>query len=226
MSSVVDRNLARRREIGNQRRERTRLRLLTAAAQVLAAHGEQKATIDDFVQAAGVARGTFYNYYKTVGELTDDLWMHIGHDPFLDIQQACESIISPAERLAAMTRLVLQVTERDTAWGWVVFAMSADKEIVNDELLSFPRPILEQGQDCGEFRIDDLIAATDLTVSTIRGAMQRMLNEQREAQYPVAICRLLLRALGVTKTETERIVKQALPSLIEKIMPIKHAQSS
>ncbi len=49
----------RRQEIGLERRERTRQKLLMAAARVVAELGEKKSTIDDFIQAAGVARGKF-----------------------------------------------------------------------------------------------------------------------------------------------------------------------
>lgn len=212
-STAVDLNLSRRREIGLERRERTRMRLLIAAARVLAEHGEQKATIDDFVQAAGVARGTFYNYYRTVNALVDDLWTYIGHDPFLEIQQACVALTSPAERLIATTRLVLEVAERDEAWGWVVYSMSASDETVNDDLLSFPRPVLEAGLEVGDFRFEHLVAANDLTVSTIRGALYRVLCEERTGDYAIAICKLLLGALGVRKAEVNRILSQPLPEM-------------
>ena len=226
MTTAVDENLARRREIGHQRRERTRLRLLTAAARVLAEYGEQKATIDDFVHAAGVARGTFYYYYRTVDELIDDLWLHIGHDPFVEIQDACASISSPAERLTALTRLVFDVTAHNNAWGWVVFAMSASDETVNADLLSFPRPLIEEGQRCGEFRVEDSLAATDLTVSAVRGAMQRILCEERQNDYAIAICRLLLRTLGMNETEMERIVNLPLPPFGDLGDPVRQREQA
>lgn len=212
-TTVADLNLARRKEIGLERRERTRMRLLTAAARVLAEHGEKKATIDDFVRAAGVARGTFYNYYRTVSELVEDLWTYIGHDPFLAIQSACASIASPAERLIATTRLVLEVAERDEVWGWVVYSMSGSEETLNEELLSFPQPVLEAGLEDGEFRFEDIVAANDLTVSTIRGALHRILCEQRPNGYSAAVCKLLLRALGVTGAQATSIINQPLPDL-------------
>jgi AcrR family transcriptional regulator len=211
--SAVDLNLARRKEIGLERRERTRMRLLTAAARVLAEHGENKATIEDFAQAAGVTRGTFYNHYRTVTELVDDLWTYIGHDPFLAIQSACASIASPAERLIAVTRLVLEVGERDEVWGWVIYSMSGSNETVNEELLSFPQPVLEEGLGDGEFRYDDLIAANDMVVSTIRGALHRVLCEHRSNGYPAAVGKLILRALGVSKSQAASILRQPLPVL-------------
>lgn len=175
--------------------------------RVLGEHGEQKATIEDFVRAAEVSRGTFYNYYRTASDLLDDLWVHIGHDPFLAIQSACASIESPAERFVAKARLVLQVAEQDKTWGWVVYSLSRDKTTVNKDLLGYPRPDLKDGLRQGVFRFDDLDTANDLAVSTLRGALHAVLCEERPTDYAGAICKLLLHAFGVRTAEAGRIVK-------------------
>lgn len=208
----VSANLQRRKEIGAERRERTRAKLLAAAAVVLAEHGEQKATIDDFIQAAGVARGTFYNYYQTRGEILDDLWAEVGRDPFVGIQKACASIKDPAERLATKTRLVLKTAQDNSTWGWVVFALSLDITTVNADLLAFPRPDLEEGLRQGRFKFDEIHAAKDLVVGACRTALHALLTEERSADYPRAISALMLRSLGVSATEAQALVKRPLPT--------------
>lgn len=208
----VSANLQRRKEIGAERRERTRAKLLAAAALVLAEHGEQKATIDDFIQAAGVARGTFYNYYQTRGEILDDLWAEVGRDPFVGIQKACASIKDPAERLVTKTRLVLKTAQDNSAWGWVVFALSLDITTVNADLLAFPRPDLEEGLRKGRFKFDEIHAAKDLVVGACRTALHALLTEERSADYPRAISALMLRSLGVSATEAQALVKRPLPT--------------
>src|SRR5262249_6370216 len=118
--------ISRRAEIGRERRLRMRNRLIAAAARVIASHGSERATIETCIQAAGVARGTFYNHFKTREELLDALWTSIGHDPFLEIQNACSDLVDPAERFAAVTRLVLLRAADDPTWGWLIVALSAD----------------------------------------------------------------------------------------------------
>src|SRR5689334_20938358 len=110
----------RRAEIGRERRARMRGRLLEAAARVMANQHGDSATIDTFIRAAGVARGTFYNHFKTREQLLDALWTSMGHDPFLDIQNACKDLADPVERFAAMTRLVLLGATQEPTWGWLV----------------------------------------------------------------------------------------------------------
>jgi AcrR family transcriptional regulator len=206
-------NDQRRKEIGQERRERTRAKLLAAAAQVLAEHGEMKATIDDFIQAAGVARGTFYNYYQTRGQLMDDLWAELGRDPFNGIQEACVSIEDPAERLATKTRLILQTAKENSTWGWVVFALSRDITTVNTDLLAFPRPELEEGLRAGRFKFDGFDAAKDLVVGTCRTALHALLIEERPVGYPQSISTLILRSLGVSLSEARALAKLPLPSV-------------
>lgn len=210
-ASEFDAKLQRRKEIGQERRERTRAKLLAAAAQVLAEHGEQKATIDDFIQAAGVARGTFYNYYQTRGEILEDLWAEVGRNPFVSIQKACASIKDPAERLVTKTRLILKTAQDNSTWGWVVFALSLDITTVNADLLAFPRPDLEAGLRKGRFKFEDIHAAKDLVVGACRTALHAQLIEERSEEYPRALATLMLRSLGVSATEAHALCSRPLP---------------
>jgi AcrR family transcriptional regulator len=205
-----------RKKIGLERRARTQTKLLNAAARVLAAQGEKRVTIDDFIRAAGVARGTFYNYYKTRDEILDDLWAKIGRNPFLEIQQICAEIADPAERLIAETRLVLARSENQPAWGWIVYAMSSDDEAVNDDLLLYPRPDLEIGRRGKRFRFDNLHSANDLVVGTVRTALKATLLGRNPPGYCENICFMLLRALGIDDDEAVGIVSRPLPAMISK----------
>lgn len=201
-----------RRKIGLQRRERTRQKLLEAAARVVAENGEKKATIDDFIQAAGVARGTFYNYYTTRDALLDDLWRQIGQYPFKEIQAACGKLPDPAERLTAQARLVLNCASDKPTWGWLVYALSVDAETVNDDLLSYPRPDLLAGAREGRLIFDDLSAASDLFVGSIRTALRATLEDDRSSEYLQSLCVMLLKAVGIPDAEARQISERPLPS--------------
>lgn len=205
---------ARRKEIGQERREKTRQKLLASAARVVAERGEKKATIDDFIQAAGVARGTFYNYYSTRNDLLDDLWAQIGRDPFRAIQQACADIEDHAERLVARARLVLACALDDPTWGWLIYALSADAETVNSDLMDYPRPDLQAGLAAGRFRFADIDSASDLIVGAVRTALRATLGDTRPDGYAEALGTLLLRAVGIPCDEADLLAMRPLPSLV------------
>lgn len=211
MSNAGDAN-ARRREIGQERRERTRRRLLAAAARVVAEMGENKATIDDFIQAAEVARGTFYNYYTTRDDLIADLWVQVGRNPMQEIQRASATLTDPAERLCAIIRMVLRRAAADPTWGWLVYALSADRDSVNDDLLTYPGPDLLAGRQSGRLQFDDLTTATDLLVGAVRAALRGQLDEGRPPSHGVELCIMLMRALGLDGPEAHRLARQPLPA--------------
>lgn len=197
----------RRAEIGLERREKTRQKLIAAAARVIATSGDKNATIDDFIQAAGVARGTFYNYFPTREDLLDALWTQVGKDPFLEIRQACATLDDPAERLIAQAYLILKRSGEDQVWGWLVFALSGNAETVNADLRAYPAPDLEAGLAEGRLHYDNLDSARDLVVGTVRAGMKTQLSGWGSCEYAVAICRMILLALAVRPAEVDRIMK-------------------
>jgi AcrR family transcriptional regulator len=211
MVGMAKQATTRRAEIGRERRARMRLRLIEAAARVMADQGSDSATIDTFIRTAGVARGTFYNHFKTREELLDALWTSIGHDPFLEIQNACANFVDPVERFAAVTRLVLLRAVQDPTWGWLILALSADEATLNDDLRGYPRPDLRAGLTAGRFRYESEASATDLVVGTMRAGLRALLQEGREPHYARALCKMILQALGINRIEAHRISGLAPP---------------
>jgi AcrR family transcriptional regulator len=205
-----------RAEIGLGRRARMRNRLIEAAARVIASNGTENATIDTFIRAAGVARGTFYNHFKTREALLAALWDRLGHDPFLEIQTACSGIADPVERFAAVTRLVLARAAADPTWGWLIVALSADEATLTDDLRGYPRPDLRAGASAGRLRYESEASATDLVVGTMRAGLRALLQEGRDPHYAQALCRMMLLALGVNRIEANRISALPLPTVADR----------
>lgn len=62
-------NLERRAEIGREKRARTKAQLIAAAKALFAKRPWELVTIDELVQEAGVAKGTFYSHFNDLEEL-------------------------------------------------------------------------------------------------------------------------------------------------------------
>ena len=58
-----------RPRVAAERRARMRRKLVESALLVFAEKGVDASVIEDVIAAAGVSRGTFYNYFCTNGEL-------------------------------------------------------------------------------------------------------------------------------------------------------------
>jgi len=74
--------------------EKTRTLLLQAATKIVGQHGYANASVAAITTMAGVAQGTFYNYFSSRQELLDQLLPSIGNDMLLYIQKRMnESIV-------------------------------------------------------------------------------------------------------------------------------------
>jgi AcrR family transcriptional regulator len=62
-------NLERRAEIGREKRARTKAQLITAAKALYSTRPWESVTVDEVVNEAGVAKGTFYTHFNDLNEL-------------------------------------------------------------------------------------------------------------------------------------------------------------
>ena len=71
-------DLARRAEIGREKRARTRAQIVEAGAMLLAERSLDALTVDEVVDAAGVAKGTFYYHFRSIDELASAVGAMLG----------------------------------------------------------------------------------------------------------------------------------------------------
>lgn len=69
-----------RRATRQERAEKTRLKILRAAAKVVGRYGYADASIGRITEEANIAQGTFYLYFKSRQELFDVLLPYVGRD--------------------------------------------------------------------------------------------------------------------------------------------------
>ena len=62
-------NLERRAEIGREKRARTKAQLISAAKALCSRQPWESVTVDEVVNEAGVAKGTFYTHFNDLNEL-------------------------------------------------------------------------------------------------------------------------------------------------------------
>lgn len=201
-----------RSNTGEERRNRTRIKLLLAAARVVSELGEERARIEDFIVAAKVSRGTFYNYYQTREALLDDVWSHFGSEPFHEIQQVSRNIEDPADRFATEARLILKRAAIDPIWGWLAYSLSDSKRLPQD-FLDYPRPDLIIGHRTGRFRFQNSDAAIDMVISTLRRALRGLMEDGRSLQYADETVELLLRGLGLNEDDAKQLANKPLPTM-------------
>src|ERR1700760_1144010 len=98
-------NLARRAEIGSAKRARTRATILDAARQCYA-NGEM--TVDAVMQAAGLAKGTFYVHFEDLAALEAELGAALIAELDEGLQPARLAVSDPLTRLATAATIMLR----------------------------------------------------------------------------------------------------------------------
>lgn len=140
-----------RRLTAARRRAQTRARLIEAAAVVFARHGADSALIERVVRHAGVARGSFYNHFRSTRELLAAARHLLLADVLAQILARTTSLSDPAERAAAGLGLLLRLLADYPVLAHFTRNLGLDDEgpaRVVDVLLT---PALTHGVESGRF---------------------------------------------------------------------------
>ena len=202
------RKLDHRTRVGRERSARTETRILEAAFRVFADMGPDAPKIDDFVQAADISRGTFYNYFESVDELllATSEWMT--REVIETIEAALEGIEGPELRFGVGLRLFFAKAHADPIWCRFV------ARIWKIGGLELPTRDLAAGVRTGAFRVPNAAAARDLLFGGLREALLRMGNERTPAAYGAQMTEICLQALGMDSRRIAAVMNHELPPLL------------
>jgi AcrR family transcriptional regulator len=163
--------------------------------------------VDDFVRAAGIARGTFYNHFQSVEQLLEatSIWTFDGAVQAID--EALRGVSGPAVRFGTGIRLFLASAETDPVWCrfvarvWKVGPLEAPRRDLRDALKK------------GEVHIPSVEVAIDVVNGGLREALFRMGSERPPRGYRDHVVQVCLQALGVAPDVIARVFAQGLPPL-------------
>ena len=94
-------DLERRAQIGRDRRARTHSQLIEAARALYSRNPIEAVTVDEVVEEAKVAKGTFYVHFASLAELQAAVADELAHEFDELLQPRRQAILDPVERIAA-----------------------------------------------------------------------------------------------------------------------------
>lgn len=201
-------NLEARAASAARRRARTRERLLDAAEKVVAVKDLQDATIEDFVSAAGVSRGTFYNYFPTVTDLLHALNTRVAGDLDRRLDQLTGHIEDCAARLAAICHAVISNSISDPVRAWVAAHIATSRAPRQRVLEARFADLYREAVACGRFRDVDMTAAYTIAFGAMRMTQRDAVGGAALPAQGVQVVALILAAFGVPFEEAERISRE------------------
>jgi AcrR family transcriptional regulator len=198
--------------VGAQRREKTRLRLLESALAVFTEKGADTAVIEDFIAAAGVSRGTFYNHFRTTSALLLALATAMSDEVLQSVDPLVLKLEDPVQRFAAGSRLYMQMALRYPLWGSFITRVGT-RIATRGQLIDIClMRDLQCAQDCGRVKVESVRVARDLVLGSIFYGIETMLTEPTRDNHAEQIMRCALIGLGLPADEAEAVAFMPLPS--------------
>lgn len=174
----------------DSRKQETRLRLLEAGQTLFREKGYSATTVEEITGRAGVAKGTFFNYFATKEAFLNEvaLWRIVQLRAALDVTTG-----APASPVARIKLLVQLLREQATphmglARRVVAMHMHAPQPLSHEARHRLPgllTDLVREAQACGEIRADvEVEAVSDL----LRNACSRQVMAQTgpESEAPPA----------------------------------------
>ena len=189
-------DLARRAEIGREKRARTRAQIVEAGATLLGGRPHEALTVDAVVEAAGVAKGTFYYHFQSIGELAAAVGAGLSESFDELLSPARLELRDPIERLSFAFTKFLERASADTDWARLVVQSSQSPTEFGLGVRANLKADIEEAIAQGRVSVRDVELAADIVIGiwlqVTRGILERGARPELTRQAVEAA----LRALG------------------------------
>lgn len=163
----------------------TKEEIRKAASRVIAEHGFEKLTMSLVAKAAGVAKGTLYNYFKDKAGLLIHVVLRSQSHLLDEITETAGRDGSASEKLSRMALAILDaaVANRELLMmiggGERFFAPAQTPEIqeMQTKVIDACTKVVERGMESGEFRRRDPVMVAQVFLYAVSGLIhQHMMN--------------------------------------------------
>ena len=189
-------DLARRAEIGREKRARTRAQIVDAGATLLAERPSKALTVDAVVETAGVAKGTFYYHFQSIDELAAAVGAKLGESFDELLTPLRLELRNPIERLSFAFTKFLERVGTDADWARLVVQSSQSPTQFGQGVRANVKADIAEAIAEGCVGMRDVELAADIVMGiwlqVARGILERGARPELTRQAVEAV----LRALG------------------------------
>lgn len=193
------------------RRARSREILMQAGRQLLATRSLEGITIDDIVQTAKVAKGTFYNHFQDKDELARAVYQYFRYRIESAIGLANRDALDPAVRIARgvciYARFAAEEPAEAGALAKVLIVDLLTDEASNEGLVADMGLALQQGR----FTVATVEIGVLCVIGQTHALMSRLLRTPTDATATTVaqqVVSIMLRGLGIPFEEALAIAAQ------------------
>ncbi|MFJ4373921.1 TetR/AcrR family transcriptional regulator [Pseudomonas japonica] len=195
-------------------RQRTRLRLITAAQAVMSSKGVEGATIQEIAEEAELAVGTFYNHFKTKEEIAKAVFARRAEELGEIFDRIGRATDDPAKAIVFIQRTYIERALADPVWGWFVihaeFSLRQNEETFRER----GRNDILRGIQAGRFDCRHCVdSAISITLSTLVAVTRQILEGRAGHDAVFEMLELMLRMYGMPGSEAAALARLPLPDL-------------
>ena len=202
-----------RTRTGQARRARTRAKILSAAFELFDKRGVDRVTVEDVRERAGLARGSFYNYFLTYEEMLKALASDIARQINTEQSERFETVPNMAERIWSNVRYTILRAASDRSCSEILVRITPLVGPLNEEMRVHAERDLLMAVKRKAIDVPSAGVALDLGYGLATMMMQRAMNARVDAKELEAAGLMLMRAFGVPEVEARRISRLPLPKL-------------
>src|SRR5918995_7258892 len=170
-------DLARRAETGREKRARTRAQILEAGAALLAERPLEALTVDVVVEAAGVAKGTFYYHFQSLEELAAAVGEKLGESFDELLAPARLGLSDPVARICFGLTQFLEKAIAEPVWARLVVQSAQNPTEFARSVRANLKMDLIDAKAQGRLGVQDVELAADIVMGiwlqVMRGTLQR-----------------------------------------------------
>lgn len=182
--------------------------------RVLARGGTGPISIQEVTAEAGLANGTFYNYFRTREELLEATVVPLAQRLVQGLNALAlrERIDDPAQRLAFGVRAFLDQATADRSWAIALLRLWGSNANLPRRAGVAVLADLRAAAKRRRLRIPDERAALDLVQGTVIASIRSVVEGNATADRGPAIAALLLCAFGMPWREAEKLAYAPMPT--------------
>ena len=190
---------------GGSKRERTRSALLDATVSVVAAKGMEAAKILDITEAAGLANGTFYNYFDDKESILREAAYGIALAVGRQLDEEMSSIGDAGRRVVTATTRFIEIVVREPDWAHVLLGSAEVMPEMRKDIYRSLRSDIELGVEQGKFDVEVTGFLLDQVASLIGVSIRTQISTGPNAALTRQTCESILRLLGMSPAKARKL---------------------
>jgi AcrR family transcriptional regulator len=202
-----------RTRTGQVRRARTRARILSTAFALFDRQSVDQVTVEDVRASAGLARGSFYNYFLTYEHMLKELAAEISRQINVEQTANFDAVGNLVERMWCNVRYFILRAASDRSCGEILIRITPLLGPLNSTMRRIAERDIRQCIKRKLISVPSAGVALDLGYGLGSVMIRRALDGGTDLKEINAAGLLLLRAFGVKESEARRISHLPQPAL-------------